>query len=231
MNNENSVSKAYEVYINELYDVANKAMDIFKQETEKGAEKAYEEFGKYQKAYIQSKFNEYVSAFYSAYQPHKYKRTEGLYEVLSLETDEHGIVQYDSYDELFDETKMHPDRSGNDSLFDIVFKQGYHGGAPSIDSSKAEIWGEHPDPGTPYYRRGGYVKYPGSDKRKWHRYGRWGRRAVRTKAPYVMMYEWLSEAEGGEMFDAFKAMQEKHFNDAIPKVSAKISELMKTING
>lgn len=229
MSNDRSLSDAYHSVLDQLYDVARRTVDVIHEEAGKGIEKAYKEFGTYQRAYIQKRFNEYVSAFYSAYQPHKYRRTEGLYDVLSLNTDEHGLVQYDLYDDLYDETRMHPDRSGNDSLFDIVFKQGYHGGAPSIAPGKSEIWGEHPDVGTPYYRRGGFVRYPGSSKKKWHRYGRWGRRAVKTKSPYVMMYDWLSEAEGGEIYDAFKAIQTKHFNDAMVKVNAKVDEMMKEI--
>jgi len=234
--------------ISGLYKILDRAKDIAEVEFEKEDKLGFAEFGALYKQKIENIYKKSVDDFYDAYTPKVYKRTHSLYDVLSVKTDENGMVISGddiygfglsesgahnlglSFMDLFDESKMVTGRGGQ-SLFDTVFIGGYHGGAADISTSKEAVWGAHPQPGKPYYRRGGWVKYPGSTAKKWHRYGKWGRAAVKTKSIYQMMVVNLGAAESGEIFDDFKRIMDSHGDAAAKKVNDAIVELSKEIFG
>lgn len=97
--------------------------------------------------------------FYGAFSPGLYGRTEGMRGILVL-TEESNGVHYE-----FNDGAMTTDRAGN-SLYEKVFRQGYHGGGGS----------------PPKYR-----KYPPNmTNRPW---GMWSRPAVQTTAPLTIFIE------------------------------------------
>lgn len=219
--------------IKKLYTLAERTLELMNEEVDRAMDEANHEFGMYQQAKITGIFRGAVGTFYDAYTPKYYKdRKFGLYEILDLKTDDAGMVISNDpgYLDMFDPAKMHPDRSGGDSLFQTVFMEGYHGGAKNISGSKLDVWGSHPNPGTPYYRRPGKVTYSNGIK-KWHRYGRWGPAAIRTTAPYTMFAENLKVAEAGEIYDKFKEISDNHNSAAMEKVYQSIPKLQQEIYG
>lgn len=114
------------------------------------------------KSKIGDLFNSAVSNFYDDYDPKpgKYSRKYRLYRVLDMSKESMVEGQYGELVGMFrPEVLLYRDGSGGDedALYDTVFIQGYHGGAPDGD--------DHPSPGTPYWRAG-------------RNYCRWGRPAV-----------------------------------------------------
>lgn len=220
-----SVSVNVDAIISDFYAkcqlVGERILKLMDEETHKAVEEAYREFGDYQSQKIRQIFTDAVDRFYSAYHPMLYERTGSLYDVLNLRKNSEGMAILDPphFDRLFDPSAMSP------FLYETVFKEGWHGGAKSIASGKADVWGAHPSPGTPYYRRGGWVKYPNSSKKKWHRYGKWGRVAKHSKAPYVMISDELQDTMGGEMFSVFKELVHKHNEDAMEIVRSRIPSI------
>lgn len=211
----------------------DRVKDVAKEEFDKENKLAYKEFGEIQKEIIERIYRESVDTFYESYDPERYRRTKSLYNVLDIKLDaDTGMVISDdpTYEDLYDESKMVTGRGGQ-SLYQTVFVQGYHGGAASISGAKADVWGTHPSTGTPYYRRGGWVKYPGTTGRKFHRYGKWGRQAVKTKSIYQMMIEDLGSAEAGEIFSEFKQCMDGHADIAAKRVNERIIDLQREIFG
>ena len=199
-------------------------LKVLNEEVDRAMDDAAKEFGVYQQQKITEIFKNAVAEFYGAYTPKSYERqgrdgTGGLYNVLDLHTDEHGMVITgpNGYQDLFDSSQMHGDRNGGD-LFNKVFMEGWHGGAESISEGKTDIWGTHPSQGTPYYRKPGFVRYPNPTKTKWHKYGKWGKVAKRTTAPYTIIEEKLKVAEGAEIFKKFKDISQRHNDKAVKKV-------------
>ncbi len=214
-----------------LHTLADKTLELMGAETEAAMEEAYVEFGEYQKEEITKIFNRAVEEFYNAYTPTTYDRQNGLYDLLDIKTNDRGMVIANgpNYDELYNPDRLDSHRSSADNLYQTVFQEGWHGGAKTIDDGKTDIWGRHPSPGVAYYRKPGWVKYPGNEKKEWHRYGKWGRRAVRTEAPYYMISRELRAIEGTEMFAKFKEISNKHNEAAMQRVNAKIPQLMEEI--
>ena len=217
------VMKKIEILRDDIYEMAN---ELWQNE----AESIYKELGEYQRSQIEESFNEVVSSFYSSYKPRVYERTGGLYELLSIQEEERGTVKMSApyYKELYDETQMHPNRKGGNNLYKLVFQEGYHGGAPGISSTKADVWGEHPSPGTPYYRRGGVVKYP-SGRKIWHRYGRWGKKASKAKiSPYKKMAEEMANAmgKGGLFKTEFNRICQEHLDKVNEEVRKKVPDMV-----
>lgn len=215
------VDKAIDEFYRKV-DVFTKTLKVEAAKKIAPAKKAISiEFGLWQQEKVRDLFNDVVTTFYSSYTPSKYTRqgdvgskTGGLYEILDIQTDADGQVigTAPMYDELYNPAKMHPNRSGGDNLYQTVFVEGYHGGASSIGSN-ADVWGEHPSPGTPYWRTGGFVKYSDSGVRKYHKYGKWGRRAVRSASPRSLMGSAMLGAEA-EMDNKFYEIASK-YNDAM----------------
>lgn len=103
---------------------------------------------------IRTMFNSVVQDFYASYTPDYYDRNESLYNILQTS------IKAESLKIWFDPEQMTPFRSGysgEDGLYDQVFRHGWHGGAGSGEG--------HPDPGKPYWRAP--VPY----------YNRWGHEA------------------------------------------------------
>ena len=197
------------------------------EETSKAMDAAYKDFGIYQQRVITEIFWGAVDQFYSDYTPSEYQRTYGLFDVLDLDSnlDEYGMVVtgVKGFGDLFDATKMHKDRKGND-LFDKVFMHGWHGGAENINTGAAAIWGNHPSPGIPYYRTYGWVQYPNSSKKRWHRYGSWGQKAIQTKPPYKIFKEHMTAIERGEMLRTFVKISNEHNDKAVTKVQKEATD-------
>lgn len=192
--------------------------------------KMYKEIGEKQAEIITRIFNKDVEAFYRDYTPTVYKpRNESLYDVLDIRFNQKGIVDYHKpdYSDLYDSSQMTVGRHG-EPLFGTVFKLGYHGGARGISSRLSDVWGQHPASGVAYYRTGGWVRYPGASVKRWHRYGKWGKKAEKAKKSiYKMMIEDLSEAEAGEMVVEFRTIADKHLDIidelALPEIQRIIS--------
>lgn len=232
MSNHRDVDMLINEMKSNLHKLAERTLEALNEETDRAMDDAMKEFGIYQQQKITEIFKNAVAEFYSAYTPKSYDRTKGLYNVLDLHTDEHGMVitGVNGYQDLFDASQMHGDRNGGD-LFNKVFMEGWHGGAESIAESKADTWGTHPAQGTPHYRRPGFVRYPNSTKVKWHKYGKWGKAAVQTKAPYTIIEENLKAAEGAEIFEKFKEISQRHNDKAIEKVKREIARFHSEIYG
>lgn len=215
------------------YLIKERAEEYAEKETKAAMKQADVEFGAYQQARIRDIFNDAVDSFYQSYSPSFYGRRNSLYDMLQLHTDDSGMVisglveanDAADYRGLFDET-MPMSRSGG-SLFDTVFVEGWHGGAKSINAAAAATWGAHPSPGVPYYRRGGIV-IGKNGKRFYHKYGKWGRQAVRTESPYQKISTDLSSAERGELYEMFKSIGDKYNEEAVAKINAKINDLCRT---
>lgn len=133
-------------------------------------------------------FESVIQDFYSSYSPHEYNRSESMYSLLQTS------VQDDSLSIWFEPSNMSPYRSGysgEDGLYDLVFRRGVHGGASSGPG--------HPSTGTPYWRRP--KPY----------YSRWGvAAAVATVAPLDEMRLRVEEYERTEMQSDFDKIWSMH---------------------
>lgn len=195
--------------------------------------KIYKEFGEYQREVIDIIFNNAVDEFYSSYQPKIYKRTRSLYDLLDTPVDSDGMFDSSEPDfrDIYDESKMTIARNGG-SLFDTVFVHGYHGGASSIGQEKAETWGVHPNPGVPYYRTRGRVTYP-NGVIGFHRYGRWGRKAHKSKSPFYSIAEkiYTFDSPGGEWDSVFNSIVNEQMNICAEEIQAETDKIAKEVFG
>ena len=126
--------------------------------------------------------------FYQDYEPEFYNRRETLYDLLRVKR-----IDFDKYEIDFDPSIMtyrNGQGGGEDNLYNTVFRQGWHGGAPSGP--------QHPNSGTPMWRR----PYP--------RYPLWGRVATRASISPLQEFDRL-DAEESEA-DA-NALLEKYWNE------------------
>ena len=68
-----------------------------------------------------------IDSYYDSYSPYVYNRSESLYSIFSIEDTTSG------FDLLFDESKLngkHREGASGQYIYDVMFKKGYHGGAP-----------------------------------------------------------------------------------------------------
>lgn len=215
----------YDDFYNKLNILANRVLSEMNKASIATVEKTYEEFGLYQRDKIGQIFNDAVATFYASYTPTQYKRTFDLYNVLNISYDRYGRVAYDELTDLLDPSRMHTDRKGGD-LFQKVFMEGWHGGAENI-STGADMWGDHPSPGIPYYRKPGLVTSPNGNK-KWHRWGKWGRKSVQTVAPATIMYNKLLSAEHGDLHSKLIEIVNKHNGEAMQKIHQEVIPRLRT---
>lgn len=65
-----------------------------------------------------------IDSYYDSYDPKVYKRTESLYSVFHPEFTRTG------FDLVFDESRFKGHRADDEYIYNVMFKKGYHGGAP-----------------------------------------------------------------------------------------------------
>lgn len=165
-------------------------------------QKSFRAVGDYQRKEIKRVFDQAVAAFYNdeSFKPKSYVRTKGLYDVLNLAPYMDATTGYvdDSDPDLLLDHSLPRGRGNKDvGLFDVVFTQGYHGGATHIAPDKAAKWGAHPNPGVPYYRTRGYVTDPDTGKTYLHGFGAWGEPAKKAnQSPYDTF---VKEFSGGAL--------------------------------
>lgn len=174
----------YEAYMEKLKRKAKAAV-------KQAMDQTWRDFLPAMREHIRLLFNETIDAFYADYVPIIYERTGSLYDILYTRLDNGGR-------ELtvgFDPTRMTSFRDGydgEDGLYDQVFRHGWHGGADKISDEKAEQYGAHPEPGTPYWREP--IPF----------YTRWGgRAAVAGTAPLDDFKARLEEYQENEMQSDF----------------------------
>ena len=194
-------------------------------ETDKAVKKSYKEFGIYESNEIRRIFRNAVDKWYGSYTPTLYDRqgntdsgTGGLYEILDIKFDARGMVLIDSltFDDIYNPSNLHPDRRGG-SLYEKVFVQGWHGGAETISSEKAPIYGEHPNDGVPYYR----TPHP--------YYSHWGGEAYRSESVYDMVQTELSIAEDTYIQSKFEEIVHKNNDKAVEEICSQIDSICSSI--
>lgn len=212
-------------------ELTDRAIKAINEELDIADRDGYTEYGAIEQARIRELFHQAVKTWYEAYSPSEYQRRYDLYNVLDLKTDEYGmaITEAAGYTDLFDEDRMGSDRHGN-SLFDKVFMEGWHGGAESISDGKADIWGAHPSPGTPYYRKGGFIPLT-KGRRVWHKYGKWGHKAVQTASPAKLFADRFREEDEGNLNDTFIRIMDKHYDRAEERITTRIETISDQIFG
>ena len=134
-----------------------------------------------------------------------------LYNLLNIPFDTWGRVAYSSYEDLIDESQMTVDRHGH-SLYNKVFKQGWHGGAEGGEG--------HPRPGVPYWRtpEGQYYN--------------WGRRARRARiSPYDRFVEQLRETSRTELQTDYREIYTRHADEATARTQQRLPALVTEIFG
>jgi len=144
-------------YINKMKERAQEIADQVLECMNEATQRASDRYIELVDERIQECFRDAVAAFYDNYQPKYYDRNESLYDILDTE------LTGESYWISFHPENMTPYRTGytgEDGLYQTVFKEGWHGGA---------AYGEdHPSPGVPHWRTPeGIYRY-------------WGRRAAKA---------------------------------------------------
>ena len=227
------VDKAFDEIERGFDIVLERVTKLAQKEVNSAIEKIYKEFGVYQQERIQQIFTKAIDDFYSDYSPTVYKRQKSLYGLLNIPTNGYGMFQSNDpdYMDMYDESAMTKDRRGG-SLFHTVFELGYHGGAMSIDPGKADVWGVHPAPGTPYYRKRGIVQYP-NGVRKWHRYGKWGRRAVLSVSPAKVIAQTVAseDSDSGKWDIKFEEITLKNIDAAKASILDGVSKIYTEVFG
>lgn len=222
----------------QMNTLVDRLTEIVNEELDQADKDTYKAYGVIEQKKAKEIFDKSVTEFYGAYKPNVYKReaniqgkTGGLFDVFYMDLDEDGMINTDvpGFTNLFDESQMHTGRDGSD-LFDKVFMHGWHGGAAGIDGGKIETWGAHPSPGTPYYRKRGKVRYPDGTV-KWHKYGKWGRRAEHSTPPASLFASYFSAAESGELQDTFDRIENENYEKAMERVSKRQEALETEIFG
>lgn len=133
------------------------------------------------------KYREIIDDYYEEYDPIFYGRPSvGLYDLLVIEGNKAG---FDTDNIGYDPSRaidIESEAGFKEYLYDITFRQGYHGGA-----DKGEY---HPSPGTPLYRTPQPYE---DDKGRWHSgYYRWGAESIKSNendAPLDRMHQWAEE--------------------------------------
>lgn len=177
----------YEAYYTEYIEkLKKKAIENNK----KAFNEAYADFYKVIKKKLTEIFNKAVNDFYKDYPPLFYKRRGSLRKLLTVD------IGYDYLHGEFDDTII-TNRNGG-SLYNQVFHEGYHGGAPSGPY--------HPDGSTPWYR----TPHPdnlrkakskeGKETRPWVRWSRFSAKKADI-SPYDAFIKMKEEYENSPEYD------------------------------
>lgn len=143
MDNKTEVLSYYDRYFRDLKQKAEN-------EINKAIKKSYSELFEKVEKDVYEIFRGAISEFYSDYDPEYYYRNDSLYNLmLTRRTDDSLKIWFDPWRM----TSFRNGYSGEDGLYDQVFRKGWHGGAGSISEDKAEQYGAHPEPGRPYWRK------------------------------------------------------------------------------
>lgn len=153
--------------------------------------------------------NEAIAHYYNAYTPRMYKRKESLYDAV-----DYGIRNgEDFYWEYGADLINVRHRASNEYIFDVMFMEGWHGGAKNGPG--------HPSPGTPYW------KYPPTARNMYlEEYDEivyvtpwtfwYPSPAVKSEAPFNMiMNAWHSYINGdfvGEKINILLELLDKYSN-------------------
>ena len=184
MSNSNNFYTVYNEYLETIVKRVRAAV-------EKAKEDAFADFLVVAEDRIRTIFNSVIQDFYASYSPKHYDRTESLYNLLQITTTR------DTLSGEFNSDMMSSFRngySGDDGLYDQVFRHGWHGGAGSGDG--------HPDPGRPYWRTP--VPY----------YNRWGHEAAMSDiSPLEDFNRRLSDYEKYEMQSDYDMIFSTHINN------------------
>lgn len=116
---------------------------------------------------VRENFDTAIDQFYNEYTPKHYKnRAYSMREILQIERTSNSITwRFDPNDVTYGGEGTHTKRA---------FLEGWHGGAPGGPN--------HPDPGTPYYRKPLYL------------WTEWSRPAVQSSIPPVMNFRELMDS-------------------------------------
>jgi len=193
---------AYSDFIEKIKRRVEEALD-------KAFKDAYAEFFKLIDAKIKEIYTAAADDFYNAYDPIFYKeeRRGSLREMLVTE------VTYDSFSGEFKDDGITNRRGG--SLYNQVFKEGWHGGASTGP--------RHPNEGVPWYRtphpsRAKKSKiHPNKKQRPWVRWSRFS--AKQTKSTYEIFMEKKTEYENSPEYDAaFQQILAKKRNEYLKQI-------------
>ena len=185
----------------------DKAVKIAVREMMKKTEKSFREM-----------FRDAIDRFYQDYTPggvYPYQRTNSLYNILDTEyLGEDAGYEYGAIAISFDDDKVTKFRNGNGSVYDLAFKEGWHGGAKSGDTTvlpTGTLHTPHPDPGTPYYRRMVKSRKHG----RWFSVG-WTRPAERTSpSPFDQFDDEIERFANEEMQGIYIESFNKHFSEIL----------------
>lgn len=183
---ESELSKFYNDWMDKLQKKAEEAVG-------EAIKNAYARYFILAEEKIKSIFHTAVDHFYSSqFEPNRYQRRFSMKEILNTR------VSKDSLAVSFDPSKMtyRSGYDGEDGLYDLVFREGWHGGAKKGP--------EHPEEGVPHWR------YPDP------LYKYWGREAEREDvSPLQEIRRSWSDYEENEMQKDFNAI----FNEELENMS------------
>lgn len=190
----------------------------FERSVEKTTKIASRELMRKTEQSLREKFRETIDMFYEDYTPggiYPYKRTNSLYNILETEyLGEESGYEYGAMSISFNEEKATKFRNGDGSVYDLAFKEGWHGGAKSGDStvlSTGILHTPHPSPGTPYYRR----MLKSIRHGKWFSVG-WTRPAERTSpSPFDKFDEETDKFVNEEMQGIYTESFNRHFGEIL----------------
>ena len=231
-----------DAYINQIeQNIINFKKAVRAEEAKQVAEikeKLAKDMAKKQDAVYEKLFKKVIKNYYAAYDPKFYKRlagnnSGGLFEVLDLPDDETTDRSTVGVMSLVDGGQMSISKYEDGGfvseqapaeLFRTTFELGYHGGATKIKKGKAKVWGEHPSPGTPFWRKGGVVTAKNGKKIR-HRWARWHVAAFQSEAPKDLFESAIQEAEDSEIQTYFIKTGTKYCQEVEKNIAAYATKL------
>lgn len=176
----------------------------------KAAPKIAETFGKKLDSELHNIYNSVIAEFYASYTPTFYKRntTEGLMTMFKTSL-QHGIFSAD-----FDETQLsyRNGYSGEDGLYQTVFREGWHGGAKIDDGMLVPV----------RYSKGHAEAYDGETVNSWsnakwqspyeNRTAKWLPARKAPISPLENFYKKKEVYEKGQMENDFLTIYYKEMN-------------------
>ena len=241
-NTINKIVKWAQDSLKELPSISKKIKDNRKKTQKEEFEEMDKEFGKIQTEMYEKAYDDAIDAFYNSYEPIYYKRRFSLYRAWHAINDPDGSIVgtvptddgWSIDEDLLISANIIGARTGAgmrsglgvEELFKQAFEEGWHGGAKTIDDDKVAVWGKHPKPGVPYYRKPGMVTYDNGVS-KMHKYGKWGRRARKMRTPpRKMLLKDIKALNNGELAKIDKELYEKHKQSYQEKVKKYEAELI-----